>query len=88
MIKLFDDWVILVDEYNYTLAEQRGFRKDGRPEYKTYGYWGSLEDAIKGFRQQLIRSRLKQRDATLSEALRIIQESNAVIENLIKENAQ
>ena len=88
MIKLFDDWVILVDEYNYTLAEQRGFRKDGRPEYKTYGYWGNLEDAIKGFRQQLIRSQLKQRDATLSEALRIIQESNAVIENLIKENAQ
>ena len=47
MIKLFNDWVILVDDMNYTLAREMGEGYDKtsdsmRMRYKYYGYYGSL----------------------------------------------
>ena len=90
MIKLFDDWVIAVDEFNYSLARNRGTRVDSktgkeRYELKVYGHYSSLASAIRALREQLVREELKDGVAELSEAVRVIKESNDRVEMLLKE---
>ena len=88
MITLFDNWVILVDEKNYTLAKYLGDirRRDGRIEknLKIYGYYSVLSEALNALRVCLIRKCLSDGCRTLSEALRTITEENDRIEKLFK----
>lgn len=90
MIKLFDDWVIVVDDLSYALARDLGSRIDkktgkDRKNLKTYGYYGSIAKAIKAFSEELVRQELKDNIATLDEAVRIIRESNDRVKKLLKE---
>lgn len=88
MITLFDNWVILVDNMNYTLAEYFGdtIRKDGKPEknLKTYGYFASLSATLKSFRVYLIRQKLSDGSRTLSEAIQTIKEEDDRIKKLLE----
>ena len=89
MITLFDDWVILVDDLNYTLARDMGERtdKDGkvRRERKVYGYYGSLRGVLTALMDKLSADELKDGCRSLCEAVRIITESHDRVEKLIKE---
>lgn len=90
MIELIDNWVVLVDDYNYTLARITGTRidkKTGResPAYKVQGYYRSLESAVKALGEQLIRDCLKDRRTSLAEAVHTITESNKRMETLLHE---
>ena len=90
MIRLFDDWVILVDDYNYTLAKELGTRTDPksgkeRTDYKRYGYYGSLEKALEALSKEITKEELKSGSRTLGEAVRTIRESNARVESLLND---
>jgi len=90
MIKLFDNWVVLVDDYNYSLAKIKGTRIDSktgkeRTDYKMYGHYKDLAGAIKSLSGELVKDSLKDGVATLDEAVRIIRESNSRVEDLLKE---
>lgn len=92
MIKLFDDWVILVNPYDYCLARYRGQtkRKDGGTDfnYDRIGFYSSPEGCLKRLGEELTREALKDRSVTLSEAVAVIRESNAKVEKLLKEVMQ
>ena len=79
MIKLFDNWVILVDNCAYTVAEYLGEKKR-----TIYGYYGTLHGALKGFKDILIRKKLSDSCLTLSEAIKTITEEYAKIEKLLE----
>ena len=87
MIKLFDDWLILVDDYNYCLARSLGerTRKDGKTEmnYKRYGYFKSVSGCLRQLHEEIIRRELKDGSRTLSEALHVVDECTARVENLL-----
>lgn len=90
MIKLFDDWVILVDDMNYTLARELGEAYDKKSDsmrmrYKYYGYYGSLVQALRELSKGIYTSELKDACVTLAEAVRIIQEAHAKTDKLLEE---
>ena len=88
MIKLFDDWVIIIDDYNYTLARYKGIRtKEGKeePVYAQVSYFSSLESALNGFRRKLVREKLKASEFDLNEDIRVIKEINEKVSAEIKE---
>lgn len=77
MIKLFNDFYIIIDDYNYTLVKDTGrtrTKKDGEsvPDYKPYGYYMSLAQAIEACRQRCIREELKDGCTELVDAVRTI----------------
>lgn len=93
MITLFDDWVVVIDDMSYMLARIVGTKinkNTGREStrYKSYGYFRDLRGALKAFSEELIRKNLRERVSTLSEALEIIKDSNARVEELLSEVVQ
>lgn len=89
MIKLFDDWVILVNPYDYCLAKYKGQskRKDGGTDsnYDRIGFYSSPVGCLKRLGEELTREALKDGWHTLGEAVQTIKESNAKVEKLLKE---
>ena len=93
MIKLFDNWVVDVDQNNYTLARITGTRtlkaKDGKEieidEKKVYGYFSGLSEALKALSKELAREKHMNGVNSLQEALTAISESESRVENLIEE---
>lgn len=90
MIKLTDDWVIMIDDMNYTLAKCTGERYDKKqkksvPAYAYKGYFGSLEQALNCFGREKHKERLKGGCMTLAEAVQAIRESNNEVKQLLSE---
>ena len=88
MITLFDDWVILVDDFNYSLARPVGMRKrrDGKGEeinYRRYGYFNGVSGCLRQLHEEIIRRELKDGRHTLAEALQVVSECTARVENLL-----
>lgn len=79
MIRINDDWVILVDEYNYTLARdlhKKTVKTKGQEPtdaYKTEGYYSGVSDALKGLADKLVKDELKDGVWGLYEAVNAIQ---------------
>lgn len=88
MITLFDDWVILVNEFDYCLAKSLGIRtrKDGKEEalYKRYGYFGSISGCLRELMKQLTRESLAGHSSTLPEACEAIKECSHRVERLLE----
>lgn len=76
MIKLIDNYLVLVDDCNYSLVYDTGRtrKREGRTEpiYKYLGYYGSLAGAIRGCREIFVHDGLKGGPHELSEALHTI----------------
>lgn len=89
MIELFDDWVVLVDAYNYTLAKDRGeyTDKDGtvRHKYDAVSYHTSLADALKALGARIPQEQLQNGSHSLVEAVTMIRDSNMRMEELYQE---
>ena len=83
MIRVNDDWVIDVDEYNYILKKdmhrsRERVRKDGTPyiedDYTVKGYFSTLERALNRLGEEMVRERLKDGAHDLREATQAIRE--------------
>ncbi len=88
MIKLFDNWVIVVDDYNYSLARYKGMRmKKGKeqPVYDFKGHYNTLEKALKSLADVLVKDELKTASRGLDEALHTVRECHERVERLIEE---
>lgn len=89
MITLFDNWVVLVDAYNYTLAKDRGeyTDKDGvvRHKYDPVSYHRNLAGALKALGARLSHEQLQNGSHTLSEAVTIILESDRKTQEMYEE---
>ena len=92
MIRVNEDWVIDVDNYNYTL--QRDMHRTAlikvegkeveRPVYKSVGYFATLDQALNRLLDEDIRERFKDGEHTLKEAIRVTKESRESWEDLIR----
>lgn len=86
MVKLNNEYIVRVDENNYTLMRDRKkFDKEGRPLYETIGYYADLAQAVNGAIQHTTRCRLSEGVCDLCKAIRIIRECNAEFKDLLKE---
>lgn len=81
MIRVNDDFVIDVDQYNYTAMRDRHkttVDKDGNesPVYTTIGHYNNLEHALYGIRNWISTNKLSEKDSNLIEAINIIRQTN------------
>lgn len=88
MITLFDDWVIIPEQYCYGVAKRNGKTKDKKtgeevPVYRYYGYYSTLGGALKGFKKILQSQALIGVDVDLDGAIEIIHDCNNIVSNLI-----
>ena len=83
MIRINDDWVIDVDDYNYTLKRDmhkviQRKQKDGTyindNVYATKGHFSSLDKALKRLGDEIVRERLKGSEIDLHTAVMTIRE--------------
>lgn len=74
MIKITGDYVILVNEDEYTAAiDKHKVDKKGTHVYKVLGYYSSLNNALKGAYNHMLKAGLMEKDLNLSEAIEIVQ---------------
>ena len=96
MIRVNDDWVIEVDDHNYTLkkdlhrTELSRDKKKMVPAYAVKSYHPSLRRALERLHEEIIRDRLREADRTLAEACRAIRECTdewrELTEQILEEN--
>ena len=89
MIELFDDYVIAVDQYNYTFGRRcMKKNKDGElaESVRPISYHNTLAQALQGARRYFIRGKLSDGCASLSDALSTVLEVDAQFEKFIQDN--
>lgn len=77
MIRINDDYFVIVEDNNYALCidyHTTKKSKDGSttPSFKKIGFYNGLDGAIKRCAEETSRERLKDVDVTLTEACEII----------------
>ena len=86
MIRVNDDYVILVDPLNYTpCRDPHSVDKKGNPVYKSIGYYSTLEQALRGVVDDMNSRAFEQNTYSLKEALEVIKQSNKVFTDLMRE---
>ena len=91
MIRINDDWVVDVDQYNYILKKdmhREEKSRDGKsmvPVYNTVGYYGSLRKALDALGGEIIRDKLRGGSRTLCEAVQAIRECTDEWRRLVEE---
>lgn len=84
MIELINDYVVSVDSTDYTLMiDLHKTDKNGKPMYKTVGYYSTLANAITGCIRDINRSELSVGTHTLEEAVSIIANRDAELTALL-----
>lgn len=94
MIVIDDNWVIRVDANgNYmptensvqikTLKRKGGKTDDVEVDKEPIGYYSSLKNAIRGLVDYTTRTKLVTDTLTLTEAIKVIQNSNAKFEEML-----
>lgn len=87
VIRLYDNWVIVVDSRQWILARDTGKKdKSGAPIRNIRGYYARLGTALKACAEANIRARLQNGTTGLSEALQTIREEHERLERFIAEN--
>lgn len=85
MIKLYSNYGIIVDDNSYALCYFYGKQdKNGKEMYRNIGYYTDIDKALKAFGDELVHTKLKNGVYDLSEAVRIIKESNEELVEYIK----
>lgn len=89
MIELIDGYYIWAVAYGYALCfgEPKESWRGGKVSFNNniIGYYGSVEKAIEGCRQELIHDFVSETSTTLPEACRAIREISNDIAKLLKE---
>lgn len=84
MITLINDYVVSVDSTDYTLLiDLHKQDKNGKDQYKTVGYYSTLENAIQGCIRDINRSQLATDTYTLEEAIKVIKTNNDKLGDLL-----
>ena len=86
MIRVNEDYVVDVDKLCYA-AKIDKHKKDKKDNdiYEVVGYYGTLEEALKGIVKFMNRCKLSEGVHTLKEAIQIITESNEYLARLLEE---
>ena len=88
MIKLNDDFSIIIDEYQYILVKSTGktikVKNKEYPVYNYLGYYSSFKNALNGYREICIRKRLNTGLFDITEVIGIIKEEDEKIKKLFK----
>ena len=87
MIKVIDDWYVEIESNptNYILKRGNGERDaKSRCKDKVYGYYNSLQNAIKALRKEIITDKLSDGFRTLSEAFQTIRELDTRFDKIIE----
>lgn len=86
MIRVNENYCIDVDEKCYTVKiDKHKTDKKGNPVYETVGYFSCLENAIRGVLVSMNKKQLKDGEHSLKEALKLMQESNRKVYDLLQE---
>lgn len=94
MIRINDDYGILVDDCNYTVVRDlhrmdRRKNRDGTyteyPAYKDLGYYSTLHTALKGLYRRMVVDKLCDNDESLSEAVEQMREIERRLEEKLDE---
>ena len=91
MIRINEDYIIDVDEVQYTLKQDAHKtsidKRTGQesPVYYVIGYYGNLENALRGYIRLQTNKRLKSGEYALREALDVIREEQERLERMITE---
>lgn len=92
MIRINDDWVIDVDDYQYILKKDMHkmvkAKRKGNPDvalYVTKGYFSSLRKAPERLGEEIIMDELKAPEMSLREAVQAIQKATAEWHELVRE---
>lgn len=88
IITVYDGWLILVDDNQWTLAKDGGevWKRTKKSRYRAKGYYASLRAALKACYEANARSRLQDGTHTLAQALTIISEEQKRLEQFIEDN--
>lgn len=71
MIRIKDDYVILVNNNEYTAAIDKHKKdKKGYDLYKELGYYSTFNTALKGIYAHMLRRELQEKEYTLEEAMK------------------
>jgi len=85
IVRVNDDYLIVVDSMDYTLCKDRHKTdKEGKPVYKTLGYYTSLESALNALGKEFIKERLEGAEMGLKEAVSTIREANRELSDIIR----
>jgi hypothetical protein len=94
MIRVNDDWVIMVDPLNYMPAKdmhrkKQVKQKDGtyttEPDYKTgYGYYTSLKGAVRRIAQEEYKKALTGQETALNDAIILMDETVTRFERILE----
>lgn len=86
MVRVNDDYVVIVDALNYTSCRDcHKTDKKGNPLYKIIGYHSNLEQAVKRVVEDMKARALEADTYSLQEALEIIRQSNKAFTDMLKE---
>lgn len=89
MIRIKDDYVILVNNEDYTAAiDKHKTDKKGYPMYKELGYYSTFNSALKGIYEHMIRIGLQEKDYTLPEAIDYLTKMNDEMNKMIDERIE
>lgn len=88
MIELFDGYRIVTDEYSYMLVKYNGEKtySDGktRKDQKVFGYYPTVQGALKALARELARTKISESVGGLTEAVAAFDESNKRVEKYIE----
>ena len=87
MIKVIDDWYVEIESNptNYILKRGSGERDaKSRCKDKVYGYYNSLQNAIKALRKEMLADKFSSGSRTISEAFRTISGIDARFEEILE----
>lgn len=88
MIRIDEDYVVDVDDFNYTLKRVKvaaSGKNKGKEYFQTVGYFHSLSEALERYGQEKVRDGLKSGTMTLSEALTYIRAADEEVSRTIRE---
>ena len=86
MIRVNDDYVILVDPLSYNpCRDTHKTDKKGNPLYKSIGYFANLEQALKAIIKDMNNEAFENGVYSLQEAIEVIRHSNTVFTDMLRE---
>ena len=85
MIRIYENYVVLVNELDYVAAIDTGKHdKKGKQIYNRLGYYGTLKSAVEGIAKYDAMKELRTGDMTLQEVCKVLSEINERLENILK----
>lgn len=86
MIRIDDDYYITVDSYNYIVCrDKHKTDKKGNDLYTVIGYYNNLYKALQGAVADMNRRAFTGGTYSLQEAIKVIQKSNSIFEDMLRE---